>query len=132
MEKTKWLSIIRKNSKKVGTYSKEFEPIFDTLADILERRDVARADFDKSGGHTLIKHTNKAGAENIEQNPLLRIINDLDNMALTYWREIGLTPASLKKINEEAMSSAKTLSPLESALMEMAKGKSDDSKKSSA
>lgn len=39
----------------------------------------------------------------MEQNPLLRLINDLNRDALTYWRDLGLTPAGLKKINESAL-----------------------------
>ena len=51
----------------------------------------------------LVKHTNKGGATNIEQNPALRLINELNRDALAYWRDLGLTPAGLKKIDEDAM-----------------------------
>lgn len=71
-----------------------------TLADILEKRDKAQKLFESSGGNILVKHTNKAGATNIEQNPCLRLINDLNRDALAYWRELGLTPKGLKAIND--------------------------------
>ena len=32
---------------------------------------------------------------------------DLDTQALAYWRDLGLTPAGLKKINEAAMKEKK-------------------------
>ena len=51
----------------------------------------------------LIEHTNKAGATNIEQNPAIRLINDLNRDALAYCRELGLTAASLRRINESAL-----------------------------
>lgn len=78
-----------------------------TLADILARRDKALDSFEKSGGNILVKHTNKAGATNIEQNPTLRMINDLNRDALQYWQALGLTPAGLRKINEAAMKAKK-------------------------
>lgn len=55
----------------------------------------------------MVRHTNKAGATNLEQNPLLRVINDLNRDALAYWRDLGLTPAGLRKINEAAMKKVK-------------------------
>lgn len=113
-----WQSIIRKNCKAIGTYQKCFDPIIDTLSDILQRRDSAVSDYEKSGGHCIVKHTNKAGQANLEQNPILRLINDLNRDALMYWRELGLTPASLKKINEDAIAPEKPLTALEKFLME--------------
>ena len=88
-----------------------------TLAEILSRRDMALENFEQSGGNILVKHTNKAGATNIEQNPTLRMINDLNRDALQYWRDLGLTPAGLRKINEAAMKAKKR-----SALAEALKG----------
>ena len=76
-----------------------------TLAGILEKRDEAEKLYKASGGKPIVRHTNKGGATNIEQNPALRLINDLNRDALQYWRELGLTPAGLKKINDEAMKS---------------------------
>ena len=65
----------------------------------------------------LVNHTNKAGATNVEQNPCLRLINDLNRDALAYWRDLGLTPAGLKRIDEAAMKQRK-----KSALAEALKG----------
>lgn len=117
MTKAEWAERIRASSQSAGTYRPWFEDVIDTLADILERRDIARALFDESGGNVLVDHTNKAGATNIEQNPVLRMINDLNRDALAYWRDLGLTPAGLKRINEQAMKAAK-----KSALAEALKG----------
>lgn len=118
-----WSLLIRRNCKEIGTYQKCFDPIIDTLSDILARRDSAISDYDKSGGHCIIKHTNKAGQANLEQNPILRLINDLNRDALMYWRELGLTPASLKKINEDAIAPEKPLTALEKFLIEHDKEK---------
>ena len=103
MKKPTWKKKITDACKAAGTYREFFEPVIDTLAGILEKRDDAQETFDKSGGSTLVKHTNKAGATNIEQNPALRLINDLNRDALAYWRDLGLTPAGLKRIDEGSM-----------------------------
>lgn len=107
MVKKKWISIIRKNCKEIGTYEKAFDPIIETLSAILERRDNARDEFERSGSHSLVERTNKAGATNIEQNPLIRLINDYDSLALNYWKELGLTAKSLRSIKENALSDNK-------------------------
>ena len=101
--KRKWAKVITENCKSVGTYRESFVPVIDSLAGILENRDKALETFEQSGGNILVKHTNKSGATNIEQNPALRLINDLNRDALAYWRDLGLTPAGLKRINEAEM-----------------------------
>ena len=103
MEKKKWKSLIKRNCIIVGTYNKAFEPIIETLAEILERRDIAEKQFRDDGGQPIVKHVNKIGAENLEQHPAVRLVNDLNRDALAYWRDLGLTPAGLRKINDEAM-----------------------------
>lgn len=103
MKKATWKNRITGACRAAGTYRDFFLPVIDTLAGILEKRDEAQEMFAKSGGNILVKHTNKGGATNIEQNPALRLINDLNRDALAYWRDLGLTPAGLKKIDEEAM-----------------------------
>lgn len=103
MNREEWRARITASCTAAGTYRPWFDDVIDTLADILERRDIARALFEESGGNVLVNHTNKAGATNIEQNPVLRLINDLNRDALAYWRDLGLTPAGLKKIDEQSM-----------------------------
>ena len=119
MTAAEWKKRITRDVKAAGTYQKYFGSVIDTLARILERRDDAEALFIASGGNILVKHTNKGGATNIEQNPALRLINDLNRDALTYWKELGLTAASLKKINEQAIKARIELSPLDKALSEL-------------
>ena len=117
VDKSAWVERITASAVSAGTYRTYFDDVIDTLADILERRDVARAMFDESGGNIIVNHTNKAGATNIEQNPMLRMVNDLNRDALAYWRDLGLTPAGLKRIDEQSMKQRK-----KSALGEALKG----------
>lgn len=113
-----WERQIKAATIQAGTYREFFMPVIQTLSSILARRDEAQVTFEKSGGATLVKHTNKGGATNVEQNPALRLINDLNRDALAYWRDLGLTPAGLKKIDEAAMKPRKK-SALADALKEL-------------
>lgn len=117
MIKTDWAARITAATVEAGTYRPYFDDIISTLADILARRDEAQETFELSGGNVLVEHTNKAGATNLEQNPCLRLINDLNRDALAYWRDLGLTPAGLKRIDEQAMKQRR-----KSALAEVLKG----------
>lgn len=119
MTEKQWKSKIKKNCKDAGTYRKYFDPVIETLAGILAKRDVTVEQFVASGGKTIIEYTNKAGATNLMQSPALRLINDLNRDALMYWRELGLTAASLRKINEQAIRGSAEPSPLDKALMEL-------------
>ena len=108
MTKRAWKAKIKKACEDAGTYRPYFENVINTLADILYRRDKIQDHFEKSGEEAVIEHTNKLGAVNLEQNPELRLINDLNRDALAYWWDLGLTPAGLKKINEKALEKKKT------------------------
>ena len=52
------------------------------------------------------------------KNPHIVLWDDLNKTALAYWRELGLTPSSLKKISEGALKS-KQISSLEQVLKEL-------------
>lgn len=107
MDYKKWVSRIKRDTKRAGTYKPYFDEVIKTLAAILEERDQAMETFQKSGGRVIVEHTNKAGATNLEQNPALRLVNDLNRDALAYWRDLGLTPKGLKAINEQALQEQK-------------------------
>ena len=117
VEREDWAARIAAACQAAGTYRPWFDDVIATLADILAQRDAAVQLFEDSGGEVLIEHTNKAGATNLEQNPVLRLINDLNRDALCYWRDLGLTPAGLKRIDEQAMKQRR-----KSALAEALKG----------
>lgn len=103
MSKAEWEKRIRQSTEDAGTYRPFFDSVIETLADILAKRDEAQEQYEKSGGKPIVKHTNKSGATNLEQNPALRLINDYNRDALAYWRDLGLTPAGLRKINDKAL-----------------------------
>lgn len=107
MKRGAWKRKIREACEGAGTYRTYFEDVIDTLARILEERDEAWKLFKDSGGQTIVAHTNKGGSTYLEKNPALVIVDDLNRTALTYWRDLGLTPKGLKSIDEKAMKKAK-------------------------
>ena len=102
-----WRARIKKACKEAGTYKTCFDATIHALADILEQRDIANDYFQANGAEPVVEFTNKNGSTNLVKNPALAIVNDLDKLALTYWRDLGLTPAGLKKINDAAMKKTK-------------------------
>lgn len=103
MTKAEWKERIKKACQDAGSYREFFDAVIDTLAGIMETRDNAQEKFEASGGQTIVKHTNKGGATNIVKNPALVVVMDCNTQALAYWRDLGLTPAGLKRLNESAM-----------------------------
>lgn len=85
------------------------------LAEILYMKDEVYEQFVDEGCKATVEHTNKAGATNVSKNPLLMLWDDMNKTALSYWRELGLSPSSLKKITGESGKKTKT-SPLAEAL----------------
>jgi hypothetical protein len=119
MRKADWKKKIIAQTQGVGTYRKEFLPAIDTLAGILEQRDKTHAEFTKSGGKSVIEYTNKNGSTNQIKNPLLQTWNDLNTSALAYWRDLGLTPQGLRKIDEDLLKPQKKKSALAEALKDL-------------
>lgn len=103
MKKASWKKKIIAECKAVNTYNDAFLPVIETLADVLEQRDHALDCYLNTGASPLIEHTNKAGATNLSKNPLLMLWDDFNKTALSIWRDLGLTPAGLRKLNEKAL-----------------------------
>lgn len=111
-----WKEKIMTATKDAGTYKPFFESVIDTLSGILEARDRALEQYEKSGAEPTVIHVNKAKEKNIAKNPMLTIVIDLNAQALAYWRDLGLTPKGLKSINEEGLKESNQTA-LEMALM---------------
>lgn len=101
MTKRGWKTKIKNQCIEAGTYQEYFDSIIETLAGILETRDKAQEWFKETGGHPVVMHTNKGGSTNIVKNPALVVITDCNTQALAYWRDLGLTPAGLKRLGEK-------------------------------
>lgn len=107
MTKETYQRKIKKACQDAGTYRPFFDETIKTLSQMLETRDKALEQYEKTGGKPVVAHTNKAGATNIVKNPALTVVADINRDALAYWRDLGLTPAGLRRINEKAMEQKK-------------------------
>ena len=103
MTKKRWKSLILQQMAALHVQNDAYESIVETLSAILEQRDKTFKEFMESGGSSVIEYTNKGGSTNMTKNPLLVLWDDLNKSALAYWRELGMTPASVKKMSSAAM-----------------------------
>lgn len=118
MRKGTWKKRIKNACEMAGTYRPFFDETIETLATILEKRDEAHTAYKKAGSLPVVTYTNKAGATNYVKNPALVLWDELNKSALAYWRDLGLTPAGLKKI-DETMLKKKKENTLERALKDL-------------
>lgn len=119
MDKTSWKERIFVALDEIGMNKPQFVLIVETLAQILEQRDKAFAEFIESGGKVCISKTSDRGSVNIAKNPQLVIWKELSDTALLYWKELCLSPASLKKLSIEAQRGVDNGSILETLLAKL-------------
>ena len=111
-----WYNLIITQTKELGVYKPSFDSVIETLASILEKRDIALQEFEESGGELVTEFVSDRGATNLKRNPRLQVWQDLNSQALAYWRDLGLTPAGLKKLKDLEIKSTSDMSGLERAL----------------
>ena len=104
-------SDIKRKCEALGVWRKEFTRTAQRLARIYVRIDEVEQMFVSSGSVYIVKHSNNKGSVNLARNPYIAELDILYDQALTYEKELGLTAAALKKINETALH-AKENSPL--------------------
>lgn len=102
MTAIKWKNLIKRQLSSLGQTEKAYDSVVNTLADILEQRDTVYQQYQDDGCNPVREYTNKGGATNITKNPLLVLWDDLNKSALAYWRELGLTPSSYKKMTGDS------------------------------
>lgn len=83
------------------TYAPEFDKTIEILNQILNDLDGARYRFKEEGEQFTLEYTNKNGSTNLVKNPIYVTISELNDKALKYLNELGLTPAGLKKIKDK-------------------------------
>lgn len=119
MAKTKWKAVINKQMAALHIEIEPYKPVIATLCDILEQRDAVYNMYLSEGGEPVREYTNKFGATNLVKSPLLVLWDDLNKSALAYWRDLGLTPSSYKKLAGDKP--PETKSKLAAALSEIDK-----------
>ena len=98
MNKNKWKERLLKEVSIEEYMLSSFETTLDILAEILEERDAVHLAYVNDGSRPVVKFTTDRGKENYKPNPLLRTWQDLNVTALQYLRELGLSPAGLRKL----------------------------------
>lgn len=107
MTKEEWVELIINDMKLSNTYKDSYVPVANTLADILERRDLTMDEWRKGKCKLLVQKKSDRGAVNKVKNPLIQILQECEKDALTYWSQLGLTPNSLKKAFSEDIEATK-------------------------
>lgn len=109
MSRDEWQVRIKSACNEAKTYRPFFDAVIETLADMMEKRDEVQEAYERLGD----------GAEQDQKNRLIRMLNGINDKALAYWRDLGLTPAGLKRLNEAALAPKKEGSALEEALAKL-------------
>lgn len=98
MNKKKWKEELIKEMKVDSCLLSSFDTTLNILAEILEEREAVHLAYVKDGSRPIVKFTTDRGSENYKPNPLLKQWQDLNVTALQYLRELGLSPAGLRKL----------------------------------
>lgn len=106
-KKATWKRKIKAACDEAGTYQPFFDLAIDQMAGIMETRDAAQEQYKASGSHPVIKHTNKGGNTNLVKNPALVIINECNQQALAYWKELGLTSKAYSQMQKNGFEGKK-------------------------
>ena len=108
MTKNRWVKVITAKCQEAGTYRPYFDVVIEELSKILEIRDKAAKQFKKDGSEPVQTYTDSQGRTNTRKNPALAVINECNQQALAYWRDLGLTPAGYKKLTKGELDGNKT------------------------
>ena len=98
MDKSKWKKRITEQIKIERDYIASFQTTIEILAEILEERDRVYKAYIEDGAQPTIIFTTDRGQKNPKPNPLLTQWQDLNVTALQYLRDLGLSPAGLRKL----------------------------------
>lgn len=104
---------IRAACRSVGTYKPEFEVIIARLAGYYLRDHQLDELYTDTGSQPIVK---AKGSPLAVKNPILDEKDRLARFILDLERELGLTPAALRKINEAALAAKQAEDPLAAAL----------------
>ena len=118
---TKYRKQIIKRLQSLGLYKSEFTPTIERLASLYVELDKLNTQYEQSGGNPVIMHTNTTGGRNPKKNPILQTRDEVYTQLLAHERELGLTPAALKKINDGVMKTTQ-VSGFASALADALRG----------
>ena len=113
---------IRANCRKVGTYKDEFEPLINRLADAYLRHAQLQELYEYEGSRPMVTIRTRSGPVTVK-NPILDEQDRLSRLILEMEKELGLTPAALRRVNTAAMETKKEAdNPLTAAILRFRQG----------
>ena len=92
-----WTKAIKEDMEKEGLYKPTFDKSIHILAEILFERDRIHKQYIDEGAQPLVEYQSDRGSTNRRPNPLLKQWQELNNTALSYIKELGLSPAGARK-----------------------------------
>lgn len=98
MTKDEWKTEIESQICFDKSYIPSFQTTITILSEMLEERDRVYEKYIDTGAQPVVNFTSDRGSINLKQNPLLRQWQELNVAALAYLRDLGITPAGLRKI----------------------------------
>jgi P27 family predicted phage terminase small subunit len=101
------------NMKKLGVYKPEFDTTIQIYCSLIDQYQTLEKNFKKTK-FTVVENTGYS--DNKKKNPLVGSLESLRKDILAYSNALGLTPAGLKKINDNMKPEKKNQSKLEQAL----------------
>ena len=118
LEKKKRMIVDR--MQKLGVYRVQYMAAINRTAELYVELDRLMKQYENEGCTAIVEHTNKAGATNLVKSPIRCAIDDVYSQLLAHERELGLTPAAMKKLGESKPDNQ--MSPLEAALKKLSAG----------
>lgn len=118
-EEKELIAKIEERLREIGTFRPEFSETIKRTANLYILHEKIKKQFKKEGGEAVVEYTTKTGATNKVKNPYLSAMNDVAGQLLAHEKELGLTPAALKKINESSLNRTRKGSVLGEALKQL-------------
>ena len=107
--------------KALHTYKPQYAELIERTARLYVKLDQLEKQYEQSGTKPFVEYTNKYGATNLVPNPIIKAIEDAYSELIVHERELGLTPAALRKLGDGLIEDAKE-SPLEAVIKKLRRG----------
>ena len=107
--------------KALNTYKPQYAALIERTARLYIKLEQLEKQYEKSGMEPFVQYTNKYGATNLVPNPMIKAIEDAYAELIVHERELGLTPAALRKLGDALVQDNKE-SPLEAAIRKLRSG----------
>ena len=113
--------LIKERMTALGVYKPQYMALIERTAKLYVMLAKLEKEYEKSDMEPYIEYTNKAGHTNLIPNPMIKSIEDAYAELMLHERELGLTPAAMRKMGAAA-EAPKEKSPLEAALEKLSGG----------